>query len=103
MVQTFAIPSMRPQPPPGSVDAKMAARTLVKAFCESPSYDSTRRRFPVLGHVPVELWTYEMLDELDAAAEFNRQINEAVLVDSRVPAPEAVRDLIKRVKAEHRS
>lgn len=59
--RTFVVPALRPQPPAGSVEATLTARTVVRAFCESPSYDSTRERFPFLRLIPPDLWTNDMM------------------------------------------
>ena len=77
--------------------AALVAQTIVRAFSASPSYESTRRRFPLVDLIPLDMFSRDMLDELDAAAEFNDQISEAGL---RAPysssAPEAVADPLRR-------
>jgi hypothetical protein len=97
--EAFVVPALRPQPPPGSVEASLVARTVVRAFCESPSYDSTRQRFPLLRRIPPPLWTSEMFEELEAAAQSNRQISEAGLTRPSIEAPEAVRQLIDSLRS----
>ena len=96
--ETFVVPALRALPPPGSVDATLVARTVVRAFCQSPSYDSTRQRFPLLRLIPLPLWTSEMLEELEGAAQSNYEISNAGLTQPSRPAPEAVRQLIDSVR-----
>jgi hypothetical protein len=85
-----AAPARRPQAPD-------AARAVVRAFCNCGSYDVTRARFPLLEFIPRDLWTREMVAELEQATADNNQISEAFL-DQGVPVPQAVRDLIARVR-----
>lgn len=77
--------------------AALTARTVVKAFCTSGSYDSTRARFPLLSLIPNVLWTDEMIDELQMAAELNDQISEAGLTRPYRPVPDAINMLVSRI------
>ncbi len=76
--------------------APEAARAVVRAFCNCGSFDVTRARFSLLELIPKDLWTREMVAELERAAAENDQISEASL-DGGTPAPQAVRDLVALV------
>lgn len=81
----------------GGTVAPLMAETIVRAFCRSGSYASTRRLFEYLALIPVVQWTSQMSEDLAAAAEFNDQISQAVLSQLRMSAPDAIAQLIERV------
>ena len=82
---------------PRKPHAADVARAVVRAFCNCGSYDPTRARFPLLDLVPRDLWTREMVADLEQATAENRQISEAFL-DGGTPVPQAVRNLVARVR-----
>jgi TIR domain len=41
--------------PPRNANAAIVARAVVRAVCDSPSYDGTRQRFPLLDVIPAHL------------------------------------------------
>jgi hypothetical protein len=74
--------------------------SVVTAFCQSPSFDSTRQRFELLQAIPDGAWKERHLVELEKAARENGEIREGVIsVPKPRPAPEAVAQLISRVRA----
>lgn len=89
--------------PFGSGDAApLVARTVVSAFCESPSYESTRQRFPLLDLIPDGMWTDEMVEQLQEATANNNQITDAGLTRS-LTAPDGVGQLVARLRPIPRS
>lgn len=72
------------------------ARTVVRAVCDSPSYDGTRQRVPLLDLIPDDMWTLEMIVELEQALANNSQIRDATLYGPSRPAPQHIRDMIER-------
>jgi hypothetical protein len=82
--------------PDSSSTPPIVARTVVRAFCESPSYESTRQRFSLLKLIPKSQWTREMTTDLERAAVDNNQISEAGL---RTRPPIAVPEAIKVLTA----
>jgi hypothetical protein len=73
----------------------------VDAFCRSSSFEATRRRFELLTLIPLSAWKETHLELLERACTDNSQIREGVLlVPTNRPAPEAVRELIDKVRAE---
>lgn len=77
--------------------AALVARTVVEAFCVSGSYDTTRSRFPLLSLIPNALWTHDMVEDLEAAAEFNDQISEAGLTRPYRSVPDEIHKLVSRI------
>lgn len=77
--------------------AALTARTVVTAFCDSGSYATTRARFPLLSLIPNALWTGEMLEDLQMAAEGNNQISEAGLTRPYRPVPDEITKLVSRI------
>lgn len=103
IVRAIAMTCMRENAADDPARAALVARTLVRAFSTSPSYDSTRRRFPLLELIPLQMFTQDMRDELDMAADFNDQISEAGLnAPYSKSAPAAVADLLRRITKAHR-
>jgi hypothetical protein len=84
--------------PPRSPNAAIVARTVVRAVCDSPSYDGTRQRMPLLDLIPSDLWTDEMIDELEQAPANNSQIRDATLYAPARPAPQHIRDMVARLR-----
>jgi hypothetical protein len=95
--RAIAVSCFRGPTPAGAGIAPLMARTIVRAFCASRSYDSTRLRYEFLSLVPLEYWTNEMCEELGAAAESNDQISQAGLYSPRMSAPDAIGEMIGRV------
>jgi hypothetical protein len=76
------------------------AELFVKAVCESPAWESTRQRYPLLELIPSASWTEDHLARLEKAAIENREIRECVLqVPRQRKAPEAVAELVAHVRA----
>jgi hypothetical protein len=72
----------------------------VTAFCQSPSFESTRKRFELLQLIPGGAWKGRHFVELEKASRENEEVREGVIsVPKARPAPEAVADLIARVRA----
>jgi len=84
--------------PPRNANAAIVARAVVRAACDSPSYDGTRQRFPLLDLIPADIWTPEMIDELEQAPANNSQVRDATLYGPTRPAPQHIRDLIARLR-----
>jgi|SRR5712691_9566785 len=74
--------------------------SVVTAFCQSPSFDSTRQRFELLQLVPDHAWKERHFVELEKASQENGEIREGVIsVPKPRPAPAAVAEIIERVRA----
>ncbi len=100
--RAIATSSLRGGPFGRGEAAQLVARTIVHALCESPNYESTRQRFPMLELIPDEMWTDGMIAELEEAAVSNNQISDGVL-SRNLTAPDAVRDLVARLRPVPRS
>jgi hypothetical protein len=96
--RAIALRSFRGRPP-RSETAAIVARTVVRAVCDSPSYDGTRQRVPLLDLIPPDMWTPEMIDELEQAPGNNSQIGDATLYGPRRLAPQHIRDMVARLRA----
>jgi hypothetical protein len=99
--RAIATSSLRGGPFGSGEAAPLVARTVVRAFCESPSYDSTRQRFPLLDLIPAEMWTDDMISEVEEATRSNNQISDGML-SRNLTAPDAVRDLVARLRTVRR-
>jgi hypothetical protein len=98
--QAIAVACFRGQRPAGAAVAPLVARSIVRAFCQSGSYESTRQRFPLLELVPPNRLTNDLMTELERAMMENSQIREGVLRGRPGrPVPEAIRELIARARA----
>lgn len=103
IVRAIGMSSMRDHAGDDPGRAALVARALVRAFSDSPSYDSTRRRFPLLELIPPPMFTQKMRDELEAATDSNDQISKAGLnAPYSKPAAVAVADLLRRVARAQR-
>jgi hypothetical protein len=98
--RAMAVACFMGKQPLGFPTTDIVATSVVKAFCKSPSYESTRDRFPLIEMVPPPLWTATMLAELESAATENSQVREGVLTarPGRPRVPEAIHELIARVR-----
>jgi hypothetical protein len=71
--------------------------TAIDAFCSSRSYESARRRFEIIRHIPKESWTVAHIENVGRALKTNSQLRECVLpLDPPTPAPDAVAALLGR-------
>ncbi len=102
--RAIATSSLRGGPFGSSEAAPLVARTVVRAFCESPNYESTRQRFPLLDLISDEMWTDEMIAELEESAHSNSQISNGQIsngvLSPQLTAPDALRSLIERVRTQ---
>jgi hypothetical protein len=53
---------------------------------------------PLLDLIPSDLWTDEMIDELEQAPANNSQIRDATLYAPARPAPQHIRDMVARLR-----
>jgi TIR domain len=93
---------VRPERAASDIPA-IVARSVVRIVCDSPSYDSTRTRFNLLALIPPELWTSDMMNELERAAADNSQVRECALQIPSLgrrftPAPEAIEELLEKIR-----
>lgn len=68
------------------------ARVLVSAFASSRSFDTTRRRYPLLALIGRQLWSPTLRASIEQAIVANRQIRDCQLDDGR-GVTEALREL----------
>jgi hypothetical protein len=78
----------------------VVARTIVHALCQSLSFESTRQRVSHLEPIPDEMWTDEMIADLQGATVANSQISNAVLSKQ---LSDAVGQIITRLRPAPRS
>jgi hypothetical protein len=71
--------------------------SVVRRYSQSGSYDSTREAFTLLGKIPKEAWTPEMVYEIEKAAEDNSQVKDAVSRTGN-KIPEAAEVLLRPIK-----
>jgi hypothetical protein len=73
---------------------------VVEAFCRSSSFEATRRRYELISLIPRSAWNDEHLARLEKAMVENSQIRDGVLqLPGPRPAPEAIAELVARVRA----
>lgn len=77
---------------------RQMARALVRLFTRTWSFHETRRRADLLGYVPTDAYTEELLQELESAAKANVDISQAWIGSSMGPA--WVDSLTARVRAQ---
>jgi hypothetical protein len=53
---------------------------------------------PLLDLIPADLWTDEMIDELEQAPADNSQIRDATLYAPSRPASQHIRDVVARLR-----
>ena len=53
--------------------------TAIDAFCSSRSYESARRRFEIVRHIPKEFWTVAHIENVAKALKTNTQLRDCVL------------------------
>jgi hypothetical protein len=74
------------------------AETVVEAFCDSRSFETTERRFELLRHIPKRAWNDRQVSRLKVALVDNPQIRDCVIqVDRPMSASEAVSQLLDRM------
>lgn len=97
--------TFRSSRPSNALVEQSLSAAIVTSFCASPNYDSTRQRFPLLGRIPIGLWTDSMLRQLEESANRNRQIEQAFLTDHQPyqRVPDAIADLVTRIRESRRS
>lgn len=68
------------------------APSLVRRLETSASYEGTRRVMALIEQIPS--WTPELLRRMEAAAQHNDQVSEAVIRGTGQPVPERIRELL---------
>ena len=71
--------------------------SVVRRYSQSGSYESTREAFTLLGKIPKEAWTPEMVNEVEKAADDNPQVKDAV-TQKGTKIPEAVEVLLRPIE-----
>jgi hypothetical protein len=99
--RAIAVAIFREQRPAANRLVGKMADAVVTAFCQSPGYEATRQRFELLELIPARAWKERHYVELERAAGDNPEIVDAVISVPRPPrpAPQAVAELITRVRA----
>ena len=77
IVRAIAMSCMRERAADDPALARPVARTIVSAFSENPSYESTRRRFPLLQLVPLTYspgtWSTSWMSQRNATTRSGRR------------------------------
>jgi hypothetical protein len=76
---------------------KAMAGVVAETLSNSPNFDSTRQRLPLLELVPGHVWTDQQLARLEAAASSNRQIEQAIIPPGR-PAPDVINEFTAAIR-----
>lgn len=71
--------------------------TAIDAFCSSRGFETTRRHFEIIRHIPKAAWTLEHVEKVRNSLVDNSQIRDCILqLDRPTAAPEAVAALFSR-------
>jgi hypothetical protein len=73
------------------------AAAVVRAFCDSRSFEATRRQYLLMQRIPSSAWTVELLETVKMALRSNEHVRDCVL-DTEPPttAPQALNQLLDR-------
>lgn len=71
--------------------------SVVRRYSQSGSHESTREAFTLLGKIPKNAWTPEMVYEVEKAADDNSQVKDAI-TQKGTKIPEAAEVLLRPIK-----
>ncbi len=74
------------------------AAPVIYRYARSRSFDAARSNFELLGMVPADRWTRELVEVAERAPTENSQIRDAVILDPTRPMPEAADELLAPIR-----